>query len=158
MTDSVRLTQQQQPPQSLIYQSGYNVSSTQPAVNPQFQPTGNYQLGSSYLGGKGYDATSSYQSQSSNSYQPGFQSSTYQSTTYQQGAYQPPSYQASTNYQPQPYQGSASSTLYGSSTLYKSGYQPPKSTDGGNKWGDGLILFFLFEILIFVDWISCLKI
>ena len=54
LTDSVKLTQQQQPPQSLIYQSGYNVSSTQPGLNPTFQPTGNYQIGTSYLGGKSY--------------------------------------------------------------------------------------------------------
>jgi hypothetical protein len=130
MTESSRLTQQQ-PPQSTIYQSGYNVSATQSGLNPPYQAGGNFQIGTTYQGAKGYDVTSSYQS-SVGSLQSGYQPTNYQPGTYQQGAYQPTTYQQPpTAYQP--YQSTTTSNLYGSSSLYKSGYQPPKSTDGGKK-------------------------
>lgn len=127
MADSSRLTQQQAP-QSTIYQSGYNVSTSQPGLNPQYQTTT-----AGYKGTSAYEVSSSFQSGTS-SVQSGMQSSTYQSGTsgtYQQGAYQPGTSYQQGAYQPQPYQGSTSSNLYGSSSLYKSGYQPPK--EGGNK-------------------------
>ncbi len=146
MTDSSRLTQQQAP-QSTIYQSGYNVTSSQPGLNPQYQTSANYQ-GAGYKGTGTYEVSSSFQSSGTSSVQSGMQSSTYQqgtSGTYQQGAYQP-----STTYQQgayQPYQGSTSSNLYGSSSVYKSGYQPPK--EGGNKWEIN-IDWFIYDGLLFI--------
>jgi hypothetical protein len=145
MTESSRLATGQQPPQSIIYQSGYNVSTTQPGLNPQFQGSTNLQVGGG-LRSSGYEATSSYQASSSSSYQSGTyqaQTGTYQAGTYQPGSYQPGQYQQQASYQQptgqqqqptsyQPYQ--SSSGLYSSSSsLYKSGYQAPKPSDGGNK-------------------------
>lgn len=133
MAESSRLATGQQPPQSTIYQSGYNISTTQPGLNPQYQSSTSYQVGGG-LRSSGYEATSSYQASSTSSYQSG----TYQAGTYQPGQYQPGQYQQA-SYQPtgqstyQPYQ--SSSGLYSSSSsLYKSGYQPPKPSEGGNKW------------------------
>lgn len=139
MTDSARLTGQQQP-QSTIYQSGYNISTTQPGQNPQYQAQTSYQV-TSGIRGSGYESTSSIQSGSSS-----YQSSTYQSGTYQSGAYQPGTYQPMP-YQPPSYQTSGQGSAYqpyqqtsqtsglyqSSSSLYKSGYQPPKPSEGGNK-------------------------
>jgi len=140
MTESSRLTTGQQPPQSTIYQSGYNVSTTQPGLNPQYQSSTSYQVGGA-LRGSGYEATSSYQASSSSSYQSGtyqtqggsYQAGTYQPGQYQPGQFQQPSYQPTGQSTYQPYQ--SSSGLYSSSSsVYKSGYQPPKPSEGGNKW------------------------
>lgn len=146
LTESSRLiaTGQQPPQSSTIYQSGYNLSTTQqPGLNPQYQPTTSYVAGSSGLRTSGYEATSSlYQPSSSSTYQVGTypgQSGLYQPGTYQPGQYQTSQYTSQASYQLsgqsnyQPYQ-STSGLYSSSSSIYRSGYQPPKPSEGGSKW------------------------
>lgn len=145
LTESSRLiaTGQQPPQSSTIYQSGYNLSTTQqPGLNPQYQPTTSYVAGSSGLRTSGYEATSSlYQPSSSSTYQVGTypgQSGLYQPGTYQPGQYQTSQYTSQASYQLsgqsnyQPYQ-STSGLYSSSSSIYRSGYQPPKPSEGGSK-------------------------